>query len=235
LGGNDWFNNSAYQNEVNFSMVNRESPQVDNIWVNGYDHVLKNNLSYKPRSSDTAYINTTQNTLSHNSFDLGINITDEDFVSLDQSQLTIPRKADGSLPDIDFMRPAPGSNLIDAGVDIGFYFLGNAPELGAIEVNYATDVRNIEGSKPEKISLFHNYPNPFNPMTNIIYEAPNSSNVEITIYDSIGRKIKTLVNEMRNSGTYEVRFEGSNLTSGIYFYRLQMNGNSIIKKMILLR
>ena len=166
---------------------------------------------------------------------MGINITDEDFVSLDESQLTAPRKPDGSLPDIDFMKPAQGSDIIDAGIDIGFGFLGNAPELGAIEVNYLTDVLNNEGRMPEKISLFHNYPNPFNPLTDIIYEVPNSGNVEITIYDSIGRKIKTLVNEMKNSGTYEVRFDGSNLTSGVYFYRLQMNGNSIVKQMLLLK
>jgi len=235
LAGNNWYNNSAYRNATNFNMVNRVSPDSDDIWANGYDHVLKNNLSYNARGSETEYIDTAQNTLSHNSFDLGINITDEDFVSLDESQLTAPRKPDGSLPDIDFMKPAQGSDIIDAGIDIGFGFLGNAPELGAIEVNYLTDVLNNEGRMPEKISLFHNYPNPFNPLTDIIYEVPNSGNVEITIYDSIGRKIKTLVNEMKNSGTYEVRFDGSNLTSGVYFYRLQMNGNSIVKQMLLLK
>ena len=164
LNGNDWYNNSAYQNQINYNMVNRKSPEADSsIWENGYNHVLKNNLSYKPRGSDTAYIDTAQNTLSHNSFDLGINISDKDFVSLDQSQLTASRKADGSLPDIDFMRPASGSKLIDAGVDIGFDFFGKAPELGAIEVNYPTDVREIEGSIPGKITLLQNYPNPFNP------------------------------------------------------------------------
>jgi hypothetical protein len=235
LNGNNWYNNTAYQNENNFNMVNRVSPQVDDIWVNGYNHVLKNNLSYKPRVTDIAYMDTAQNTLSHNSFYMSLNITDEDFISLNESQLTMPRKSDGSLPDIDFMLPAEGSSLIDAGTDIGFEFLGEAPELGAFEVNYPTGVRNDDGSMPEKISLFHNYPNPFNPVTNIIYEVLNSGNVKITIYDSAGREIKTLVNEIKNSGTYEVRFDGSNLTSGVYFYRLQMNGNSIVKQMLLLK
>ncbi len=216
-------------------MVNRVSPDSDDIWANGYDHVLKNNLSYNARAYETEYIDNAQNTLSHNSFDLGISITNADFVSLDQSQLTAPRKSDGSLPDIDFMRPAQGSDIVDAGIDIGFGFQGEAPELGAIEVNYPTDVRNNDGSLPEKISLLQNYPNPFNPTTNIIYEVPNSGNVAITIYDSIGRKIKTLVNEMKNSGTYEIQFDGSNLTSGVYYYRLQMNGNSIVRQMLLLK
>ncbi len=175
LNGNYWYNNSAYQNETNYNMVNRVSPEADSsIWENGYDHVLINNLSYKARGSDTAYIDTAQNTLSHNSFNLGISITDKDFVSLDESQLTAPRKSDGSLPDIDFMRPAQGSKIIDAGTDIGFEFLGNAPELGAIEVDYPTGVRNNEGSIPEKYRLLQNYPNPFNPATNIIYEVSDS-------------------------------------------------------------
>ena len=227
LAGNNWYNNSAYRNATNFNMVNRVSPDSDDIWANGYDHVLKNNLSYNARGSETEYIDTAQNTLSHNSFDSGINITDEELNKFGENI--------NNLPDIDFMKPAQGSDIIDAGIDIGFGFLGNAPELGAIEVNYLTDVLNNEGRMPEKISLFHNYPNPFNPLTDIIYEVPNSGNVEITIYDSIGRKIKTLVNEMKNSGTYEVRFDGSNLTSGVYFYRLQMNGNSIVKQMLLLK
>ena len=83
--------------------------------------------------------------------------------------------------------------------------------------------------------MHQNYPNPFNPTTNIIYEVANSGNVEITVYDLIGRKIKTLVNEIKNSGTYEVSFDGSNLTSGVYFYRLQVDGNSVVKQMLLLK
>jgi flagellar hook assembly protein FlgD len=74
-----------------------------------------------------------------------------------------------------------------------------------------------------------------NPTTNIMYEVPNSGNVRITIYDSIGREIKTFVNEIKNSGTYEAQFDGSNLTSGVYFYKLQVNGNSIVKQMLLLK
>lgn len=252
LAGNDWYNNSAYRNGTNFNMVNRESPQVDNIWVNGYNHVLKNNLSYKARGSETEYIDIAKNTLSHNSFDLGINITDKDFVSLDESQLTAQRKSDGSLPDIDFMKPAQGSNIIDAGTDIGFKFLGKAPELGAIEVSYPTGVRNDEGSIPEKISLFQNYPNPFNPTTAIIYQLSANNHVSLKVYDVLGREVATLVNEFQNPGTYSVRLSAINiqLSSGVYFYVMQTtypslrsgnpsagsgHGFSQTKKMIVLR
>ena len=238
LNGNDWFNNSAYQNDINYNMVNRESPQADSsIWENGYNHVLINNLSYKPRGSDTAYIDTAQNSLSHNSFDLGLNITNEDFVSLDEAQLTAPRKADGSLPDIDFMRPAQGSNLIDAGTDIGFDFSGKAPELGALEVNYPTDVRSNERSIAVKITLFQNYPNPFNPSTNFEFRISDFGFVSFKIFDLLGREVATLLNEVKSPGRYIIKFNASesDLTSGIYFYQLKAGQFVSTKKFVLIK
>ena len=243
LNGNYWYNNTAYGNDVNFNMVNRLSPQADSsLWEYGYNHVLINNLSYKPKGADTAYIDTSRCTLSHNSFSLGLNLTDKDFVSLDISQLSAPRKPDGSLPDINFMRPAPGSSLIDAGEDIGFAFSGKAPDIGALETDYPVAVKSSKYTGPDDIVLYQNYPNPFNPVTNITYKVPYTSNVKITIYNSLGQKINTLVNEIKNKGTYEVQFNGNNLASGVYFYRmvirsdrLQTNGNSIVKQMVLLK
>jgi hypothetical protein len=244
LNGNDWYNNTAYRNETNFNMVNRESPLVDNIWVNGYNHVLKNNLSYNARGTDTGYIDTAQNTLSHNSFDLSINITDEDFVSLDESQLTAPRKTDGSLPDIDFMRPVSGSDLIDAGVDIGFEFLGNAPDLGAFEVENTTDVKSIENKGPDDINLYQNYPNPFNPSTNFEFRIRDSqagrSNfgfATLKVYDILGREVASLLNEEKPPGRYLIKFNASefDLTSGTYFYQLRTGQFVSTKQFVLIK
>ncbi len=236
LNGNYWYNNTAYKNDINFSMVNRESPLADSsIWEFGYNHVLENNLSYKARSSDTAYIDTSKNTLSHNSFDLGLNITDQDFVSLDESQLMALRKPDGSLPDIDFMKPATGSKLIDAGVDIGFPFGGKAPDIGALETDYPTFVIALENTTPANIVLHQNYPNPFNPVTSIVYEIPFSAHVQLSIYNLLAQKQSTLVNETENGGTYRVQFDGSSLSSGVYFYHLTVDGTSIVRQFVLLR
>jgi len=88
---------------------------------------------------------------------------------------------------------------------------------------------------PTLISLDQNYPNPFNPNTTISYSIPKRTNTKIIILDVLGREITTLVNEDKSPGSYEIRFNASNLSSGIYFYQLKAEQHIISKKMILLR
>jgi|GEM_PF-1207009 len=83
--------------------------------------------------------------------------------------------------------------------------------------------------------LFQNYPNPFNPTTSIKYQVASIEKVSIKVYDILGREITTLVNEVKSPGTYEVKFDGSNLSSGTYFYRLTSNGFSQTMKLLLLK
>jgi len=164
LNGNTWLSNSAYKNNYNYNMVNRESPESQNINVDGYNHVLKNNLGYNGRSGETAYLDASKNILVTNAFEMNLVLTDNDFISLDESALMAPRKADGSLPDIDFMKIAPSSVLMDAGTDIGFPFLGDAPELGAFEqilpkevgVELLEQITSIVYPNPAKDVLFIN-------------------------------------------------------------------------------
>jgi photosystem II stability/assembly factor-like uncharacterized protein len=95
--------------------------------------------------------------------------------------------------------------------------------------------QNITAAAPDKYSLGQNYPNPFNPITTIKYSVPqNNINVKIAVYDLLGRETAVLVNETQNAGNYEVTFDGSNLSSGMYFYKLQAGTEfSDVKKMIL--
>jgi len=130
-GGSYWFNNSSYFNGTNFNMLNRNFEFTEDVY--GYNHVLKNNLSFAPRTYETQWMDSTKCTLINNSFSIPLKVSKPDFVSLDESQLTAPRKADGSLPDITFMHLKKGSKLIDVGVDIGFPFAGKKPDLGAFE------------------------------------------------------------------------------------------------------
>ena len=100
-----------------------------------------------------------------------------------------------------------------------------------------TDVNEnkITDSRPNSYDLFQNYPNPFNPSTIIKYSIPKEENVTLKIYDVLGREIKTLVNEAKPAGNYEVEFDGSNLSSGIYFYQIQTGDYTETKKMLLLK
>lgn len=103
-----------------------------------------------------------------------------------------------------------------------------------------SDVKAVCIDLPTKFELFQNYPNPFNPITTINYQLPKKSFISIKIYDAIGRVIETLVGDEQMPGNYEIKFDGSNLASGIYFYKLisvESDGKQItlLKKMILLK
>ena len=95
-----------------------------------------------------------------------------------------------------------------------------------------TDIENISGEIPSSYSLGQNYPNPFNPMTNVKFSIVNAGNVKLVVYDIQGREVQTLVNERMNVGTYEVRFDGSMLNSGVYFYKLIAGDFTETKRMI---
>lgn len=130
IGGSNWYNNTAYENGVNFNMLNREKDNKTD--VTGYGHKMRNNLGYKG-NKETMNIAATNNDLANNYFDLNLVATDNDFVSLDEKLLTAPRQADGSLPDNGFMKLKPKSQFVDKGQDIGFPYKGKAPDLGCYE------------------------------------------------------------------------------------------------------
>ena len=88
---------------------------------------------------------------------------------------------------------------------------------------------------PQEYALHQNYPNPFNPRTTLKYSVPQASNVIIKVFDILGNKIETLVNEEKPAGSYEVEFDAVELPSGIYFYRLQSGSFVETKKMVLMK
>jgi len=88
---------------------------------------------------------------------------------------------------------------------------------------------------PKTISLEQNYPNPFNPTTKIKFQIPGSKYVTLRVYDVLGHEVATLINTRLSVGEYETEFSGENLPSGVYYYRLSMEGFTATKKMVLLR
>lgn len=88
---------------------------------------------------------------------------------------------------------------------------------------------------PFELILYQNYPNPFNPTTTISFSVPNSQFVMLKVYDILGREISTLVNEEKQPGNYEVKFDGNNLASGIYYYQIRAGQFVDTKKLVLLK
>jgi len=88
---------------------------------------------------------------------------------------------------------------------------------------------------PKVFRLSQNYPNPFNPLTKIDYALPKKTNVTIEVYDILGRLVKTLVNEVREAGNYTVTFNGTDYSSGVYFYTIEAGEFKLSKKMVLVK
>ena len=106
--------------------------------------------------------------------------------------------------------------------------------ISVIEADKATGVTPVNSLIPETLELSQNYPNPFNPSTNIAFSIPeNSGHVKLLVYDILGRVITTLVDEELTSGNYNIKFDASNLPSGIYMYKLSTKSNTKTMKMIL--
>lgn len=100
-------------------------------------------------------------------------------------------------------------------------------------LNQVLAVNTITGEVPEQYALEQNYPNPFNPVTKINFSILRTGMVSLKIFDVSGREINTVVNEVLNPGEYSAEFDGSNLASGVYFYKLETIDFAETKKMIL--
>lgn len=109
------------------------------------------------------------------------------------------------------------------------------PGLLKTTLNYLPTSVNETIQQPSKFYLDQNFPNPFNPETNIAYQLPVASQVELKVFNLLGSEIATLVNKQQNAGHYQVKFDASSLSSGMYFYRLKAGNSILTKKMILVR
>ena len=96
-------------------------------------------------------------------------------------------------------------------------------------------IQQISAEVPSEYSLSQNYPNPFNPKTVISFQLAVNSFASLKVYDLLGREVATLVNEQLSPGTYEVDWDGSNFSSGIYYYTLQTEGYSETRKMVVMK
>lgn len=110
-----------------------------------------------------------------------------------------------------------------------------ADNLYIIQNNLITNIEDTDDFKPHNFVLEQNYPNPFNPVTTIQFSLKKDSHVQLEVYNTIGQKVATLVNEFYHAGLYKVNFDGSHLPSGIYIYKIQTKSFSESRKMMLMR
>ena len=145
-----------------------------------------------------------------------------------------PTEPDGNGPTLSLLNPDLDNSLHENwGVSIEHGTPGTVNE-------FVSSVEEQDYSIPTEFSLSQNYPNPFNPTTTIRFTIPQdvgreTQDVKLLVYDILGNEVAILVNEERYTGTYEVEFSTTTLPSGIYFYRLQANDFTQVKKMILLK
>jgi hypothetical protein len=132
-GAIDWLNNTAYNNPSNYNMLDD---------VGQGTHYLRNNIAY---GTGGDLSNSTSDDAQSNSWNGGVTVSDADFQSLDATGADGPRGADGSLPVIAFMHLAPGSDLIDAGEDVGLPYSDAAPDLGCFETGEVATATTTDG------------------------------------------------------------------------------------------
>ena len=136
----------------------------------------------------------------------------------------------GTPPDDGFFDPTATYKGAFKDVDWTFGWARFNPDSTTLGVK-----ERLKNILPENFELAQNYPNPFNPSTKIRFSLLNASNVRLTVYNVLGQQVETLVNGFRNTGTYEVTWDASHLTSGVYIYRLEAGNIVISKKMLLLK
>lgn len=144
----------------------------------------------------------------------------------------------------EFVAPIlyPGSDVPDNGiVSFSITGLGSLPHIGSyyivddISLTSATDVASRPNGIPKTFALEQNFPNPFNPTTNIIYDIPTQSHVTLSVFDVLGHEVTTIVNEVQSAGRYKAVLDASRLASGVYFYRIQAGSYVQTRKMTVVK
>ena len=177
-------------------------------------YVLRNNVSYGDVRMDQSVVQDDFNTWNGAAV-----VGPSDFLTMDDAGADGPRQKDGSLPDLDFLKLAPGSDLIDAGTDVGLPFLGSAPDLGAFESAATGTAAEADPLAPGALRLLG--PNPVRHTARLGVDLAEAADVRLDVVDALGRRVATLLDGPRGAGPEAVEWDASALPSGVYVVRLQ--------------
>jgi len=170
--------------------------------------------------------------------------SDEQFYTLmTTAGFTVPDTATGGDPTLvtvvstGTINIASGaSEVLYIGVAVGKDSTEMVANMAALEDTAYLDISPYEtGLVPEFISLAQNYPNPFNPETSIEFAMDKADNINLTVFNLLGKQVATLANGHYDKGIHNVKFSGNHLTSGVYFYTLETSDQSLTRKMILMK
>ena len=189
---------------------------------------LKNNSTYATASDITAKISSLD------SFSVVQSDNEIAYGDIAPGESANPTNFFFSFFGIKIEEDCPPNTDVSFQVDIashGYIFWKDTLKILVLPTGVAERETNI----PDKFALFQNYPNPFNPRTTISYQLPVTSQVELTIYSITGQKISTLVSEQQPSGNHKFEWDASDFSSGIYFFQLEAETFSHVRKMILVR
>ena len=168
----------------------------------------------------------------------------DNILSFFNDNFTIQPSSTEYIPPWGFVKPISAFNQFGGSTMQGTWTIKCVDAAGGdigvlkgwgIRFNNVVNVEPVTGEIPNRFNLYQNYPNPFNPVTNIKFDIPKDENVNITLFDVLGREVLTLTNEFRKAGKYNVMFDGSNLSSGTYFYRIEAGDFVDTKKMVLIK
>ena len=226
-------------NNIESTVILSDSSGIDTLNFAGYDIgiTLKLNSQNSAQTIDTSGIQI----LLDGEFEVVIGTDYDDEITVSPLPDTARHIDGGDGTDIlNFESPVEGS--VDDGSTIttpGFADVTYS-NFETVNISVVSGVEEADVALPLSYNLSNNYPNPFNPSTKIKYQIPSNvkgetANVELIVFDILGREVATLVNEQQKPGYYEIDFSASHLTSGIYFYRIQAGKFIETKKMVLLR
>ena len=221
-----------------FKIYSRRSLNLSKITYIGNDDLIITGESFMQGNQGRFFLRSTNGGASWDSTLLtsGFNVIPY-FVSFNigwwSDQDGIYKTTDGGISFINqFTSPAYSIFFIDS---LNGWAAGENGVIYRTVTGGVTGIAPINNSIPGKMSLYQNYPNPFNPSTLIKFDIAWNSHTNITIFDNTGRLIESLLNQSLSPGTYEVQWNAESYPSGVYYYRLETDGFSQTKKMLLIK
>lgn len=232
-GGVNWFAPWGTNAQVSFNSVHFSD--VNNGWIVGADGLI---LKTSNGGNTWAYITNAGLTSAYKSKTVFFINANTGWIGIKedgtQTVKVLYTKNGGTTWS---WQPVPGEHSLFSIHFFDAYNGGMTGDNGAIyhTITGGVGVNNISAIVPDKNYLYQNYPNPFNPTTTIKFALNRSADVSLTIFDALGREVETIVNEKLEAGTYSASWNGTNYTSGIYFYTLKTDEFTDTGKMLMIK